>query len=272
MKNKKLYLGDSHKAKRKWIQKDKNAKSAKKAASQNFKNAKEFWDSEYRVGGENFTLSDAPSSDLVKFTRWLDRQYEGQNVINKNFYFVDAGCGNGRNAIFLAENFGAKGIGYDISSEAVKSAENKVKLLLRAGTSVNVEFIVQNLNQEIPAASYSVDLVIDAVASHVLKDNERQFFKQEVLRVLTTGSYYFLKSLLLDDDKHAKDMINKYGDGQSSYTHPTMGIYEYVPTESELVSFYEKDFHIDKIERSFAHKVRGRANKRRYIVMYLRKK
>ena len=37
-------------------------------------------------------------------------------------------------------------------------------------------------------------------------------------------------------------------------------------------NFYKDDFEIEKIERSHAHQVRGRANKRRYIVIYLRKK
>jgi hypothetical protein len=51
-----------------------------------------------------------------------------------------------------------------------------------------------------------------------------------------------------------------------------MGIFEHVPSEQELVDFYKDDFEIDKIERSFAHRINGKANKRRYIVMYLRKK
>ena len=111
--------------------------------------------------------------------------------------------------------------------------------------------------------------------SHVLKKQERVDFKNEVVRVLSGGSYYFLKSLLLDDDSHAKQMIKQFGENageENSYIHPTMGIFEHVPTENELIKFYDQDFFIDKIERSFAHKINGRATKRRYIVMYLRKK
>ena len=117
--------------------------------------------------------------------------------------------------------------------------------------------------------------MIDAIASHVLRYEERVAFKKEVLRVLSSGSYYFLKSLLLDDDSHAKQMIREYGKDageKNSYIHPTIGIFEHVPSEEELLKFYKEDFEIDKIERSFAHKINGRAAKRRYIVMYLRKK
>ncbi len=267
MKNGKRYLGDPHKAKRKWLKKKKleDSKSGK------VKDAKIFWDKEYSGEEKNFTLSEEASEDLQKFVRFLEREYKGQQPINKNTKFVDAGCGNGRNSFYLAENFGAKGIAYDISGEAIKQANAKLK----NNPKLDISFSVQNLNEGIPEEDNTVDLVIDAIASHVLRFNERLFFRNEVLRVLTSGSYYFLKSLLLDDDSHAKQMIREFGQNAgeaNSYIHPTMGIFEHVPTEEELVKFYEEDFFIDKIERSFAHRVNGRANKRRYIVMYLRKK
>lgn len=280
MKNGKIYLGDPHKAKRKWLKKNLEKKLMQDAANGKLakNNAKDFWDNEYSKGGDNFSISTEPSEDLQKFVRWLERQYKGQEPINRNFEFIDAGCGNGRNAIYLAENFKAKGFGYDISPEAIKSANRAVEDINRRlpkGEQLDLNFFVQGLAEGITAEDNTVDLVIDAVASHVLRHNERIFFKNEVLRVLSSGSYYFLKSLLLDDDSHAKKMIRDYGASsgeENSYIHPTMGIFEHVPSEEELIKFYEEDFHIDKIERSFAHRVNGKANKRRYIVMYLRKK
>lgn len=274
MKNTKIYIGDQHKAKKKWTKKQNEAKFLDDAAKGKLKvgNAANFWDNEYSSeGGDKFSMSSEPSEDLQKFTRWLEREYRGQNPINITTKFVDAGCGNGRNSFFLAERFGASGVGYDISPEAIKSAKNKLKTL----RGLKLDFFVQNLNKEIPVADSSQDIVVDAVASHVLRKEERIFFKSEVLRVLSSGSYYFLKSLLLDDDSHAKKMIKDFGGPageENSYIHPSMGIFEHVPSEKELVEFYQEDFFIDKIERSFAHRVGGKANKRRYIVMYLRKK
>lgn len=283
MKNGKVFLGDPHKAKRKWLKKKLQQKFLDDAKNGKLKvtNAAVFWDNEYTekkdeegniVYGDKFSLSLTASEDLQKFTRFLEREYKGQQPINKTTKFVDAGCGNGRNSFFLAENFGAQGVGYDISPEAIKSANAKLKLL---PSGINLKFLVQNLNEAIPVEDNSQDLVVDAVASHVLRKDEREFFKKEVVRVLTSGSYYFLKSLLLDDDSHAKQMIRDFGKSageENSYIHPSMGIFEHVPSEKELVNFYTEDFHIDKIERSFAHRVNGKANKRRYIVMYLRKK
>jgi ubiquinone/menaquinone biosynthesis C-methylase UbiE len=286
MKNGKVFLGDPHKAKRKWEKKKQEQKFLDDAKNGKLKiaNAVTFWDNEYTekkdedgemVSGDKFSLSTEPSEDLQKFTRWLDRQYPGQNPINPKTKFVDAGCGNGRNSFFLAENFGAKGVAYDISPEAIKNANKKLKEISVENKNLDISFSVQNLSETIPVESDTQDFVIDAVASHVLKKQERVFFKSEVLRVLTSGSYYFLKSLLLDDDSHAKKMIKNFGKfagEENSYIHPSMGIFEHIPTEKELIEFYSEDFEIDKVERSFAHRINGKANKRRYIVMYLRKK
>jgi SAM-dependent methyltransferase len=271
MKNKMKYLGDPHKAKQRWLKKEKieQVKKDLQLGKNLYKNAEDFWNSEYgESDGNKFSLSTEPSADLQKFVRWLERQYKGQQYFNKNSFVVDAGCGNGRNLLWLSQEFGVQGVGYDISEVAVKGANKKAE-------NSKVHFLVQNLNEKIPCDDIKADLVVDAVASHVLRKEEREKFKQEVLRVLSSGSYYFLKSLLLDDDQHAKEMVKKYGEfsGEvNSYIHPSMGIFEHVPSEEELVNFYSQDFEIEKIERSFAHKVGHKANKRRYIVMYLRKR
>ncbi len=272
MRNKMAYLGDPHRAKKTWQKKEKMAQVKKDLAAGKslFKNAEEFWNKEYsQDGGNNFSLSTEASEDLQKFTRWLERQYKGQQYFTNKSFVVDAGCGNGRNLLWMNENFGVSGLGYDISEEAIKNANKMVK------NEISLKFIRQNLNQKIPVEDSKADLIIDAIASHVLTKNERLEFKQEVLRVLSTGSYYFLKSLLLDEDRHAIRMVKEYGAGageENSYIHPTMGIFEHVPTEEELINFYQDDFDIEKLERSHAHQVGGKANKRRYIILYLRKK
>jgi len=79
-----------------------------------------FWDAEYKDGG-HLALSMNPSEDLEKFVRWLERE-EGRKVLNITSSVLDLGCGNGRNLIWLSETYGMRGVGYDISSEAVKQS------------------------------------------------------------------------------------------------------------------------------------------------------
>ena len=76
-------------------------------------------------------LSDEPAEDLEKFCRWLERNY-GKRYLNVTTRALDLGSGNGRNLIYLAQNYGMRGIGYDISDEGVKIAKRASEEIGRA--------------------------------------------------------------------------------------------------------------------------------------------
>jgi SAM-dependent methyltransferase len=240
-------------------------------------NNKQFWNEEYEsaeMGGEHLRLSDNPSGDLLTFIKWLEK-IDGVGAINKDSFIVDAGCGNGRNLLYLNKIFSCKGIGYDISSIAIEQANEKFLPLDKGGRG-DLKFSIQDLKLPIPTENEKVDYVLDMMSSHVLRQTEREFFKNEVVRVLGYKGYLLVKTFLRDEDIHSKELLKKYPDplGEvNAYIHPAMGIYEYVPSEKELIEFYEQDFDIEKVERSYGHIKRdGSKGKRRYIVLYLRKK
>ena len=90
-----------------------------------------FWNNEYKKGekgekGERFPLSDKPSEDLLAFCSFLEREH-GKNVLNNYQVALDIGCGNGRNALHLAERYGMKVAGFDISKEGVWAAERRAE-------------------------------------------------------------------------------------------------------------------------------------------------
>ncbi len=238
----------------------------------NLASPKTFWDKEYLEVGEDmhFKLSEDPGSDFLKFVKWIEKT-DGVGAFNNKSFFIDSGCGNGRHAIYLTETYKAAGMGYDISAAAIEQANARISK--NKDNANRLKFTVQNINKSIPAESDSADYVIDAMASHVLREAERKYFKEECLRVLRSGGYIFLKTLLRDGDFHSKDMIkNNPGGEANSYIHPKIGIFEHSASEAELVEFYSKDFDIEKIEKSFIGNASGKTGKRRYIVMYLRKK
>jgi SAM-dependent methyltransferase len=234
-----------------------------------------FWNKEYqqsKVGTEDlFNLSTKPSSDFLKFINWLEK-VAGKGILNSKTFFVDAGCGNGRHSLYLFENFLCNGFAYDLSSQAILQAKGeyqKIKEKLKQNKS-NIIFETQNINQKINLPDNSVDLIIDTMASHVLKEKERETFLQEILRVLSSGGYLYLKTFLRDGDTLSRDLLQKYpAEEKNSYIHPNIGIYEHVPSEKELTEKYSPFFEIEKVERSHFHKEKG---KRRFIILYLRKK
>ena len=223
-----------------------------------------FWNKQYKRP-THFELSDEPAEDLVKFTRYLKRR-EGKRNLNVTCAALDLGCGNGRNLIFLAREFGMRGLGYDTSGEAIAQAKN-------AGAGLSVEFLVRSLKDPIPLPDSSVTLTLDMMSSHVLKAVERGKLRAEVLRVLKPGGWLFFKSFLLDEDRNAARMLRENpGPEPGMYIHPEIGVAEHVWREDELTDFFSPYFTIHKIDKSHKHIAKdGSPWKRRTVSVYMEK-
>jgi SAM-dependent methyltransferase len=209
-------------------------------------------------------LSQEPSADLTKFTRWLKRRF-GEGALTRRTTILDLGCGNGRNLIYLSKTFGCRGVGIDSSAEAIWQARLKV-----AGLPLTFE--VRSITEPLPMENGSVDFVLDMMTSHTLRVAERAGLRTEILRVLSPDGFLFLKGFLLEGDRHAERLIRQYGAGEdNSYIHPTFGVYEHVWAEDELADFFGPFFEICKLEKSHKHLLRGRAFKRRTVSAYLKK-
>jgi ubiquinone/menaquinone biosynthesis C-methylase UbiE len=222
-----------------------------------------FWNEEYKVEG-HFTLSQKQSEDLEKFTRWLIREY-GNSVLNVTASVLDLGTGNGRNLAWLAETFKVRGIGYDISTEAIKQAKQRA---MTEGLPLSYES--RSIAGTLTVPDESQTVVLDMMTSHFLKEAERLALIDEIYRVLKPGGFLFYKTFLLDEDRHAKRMIKENpAEEANSYIHPEIGVAEHVSSEEEIETLYGEKFEIKKIERSHRHT--GRYAKRRSITVYLQK-
>lgn len=209
-------------------------------------------------------LSDEPAEDLEKFCRWAERNF-GRRFLNPLALALDLGCGNGRNLIYLAKNFGMRGVGYDISDVAIKQAEG-------ASKELPIKYTVRSIEGVIDLKDNSVDVVLDMMTSHFLKEKEREVLRVEILRVLKPGGWLFYKSFLADQDLHVRRLLrDNPADEQDAYIHPELGVYEHVWTEQSLHEFFSPSFDIHKVERSHKHMNNGKAFKRRTVVAYLQK-
>ena len=155
------------------------------------KQNKKFWNKEYDKKGEhNLAISTKPSGDLVKFLHWLDKheaKYGTDVYIGEGSYVYDIGCGNGRNMVYLAKEFGMTGSGFDISLEAIESARE-------ASEGLDLEYTAAEMDGTIPLPDNSVELVLDMMASHFLDAEGREKLRQEVVRVLKPGGWLFYKT------------------------------------------------------------------------------
>lgn len=225
---------------------------------------KNFWDKEYKRP-KHLILSDEPAEDLEKFCRFLERK-SGKALLNVTTQAVDIGCGNGRNLIYLSKTFGMRGLGYDLSKEAIEQATT-------AAAGLPLKFAVQDLRKPIPLPDASCTLALDMMASHILKKQEREDLMYEILRVLKPGGWLFFKSFLLEDDANAARLLRESpGPEDGMYIHPEIGHAEYVWTLGAIRDQYQDFFKIHKIEKSFKHRrVDGSPWKRRTVSVYLEK-
>ncbi len=222
-----------------------------------------FWDQEYSKP-EHLALSDEVSEDLEKFTRWLVRQTK-HVLLNSVSSVVDFGCGNGRNLIYLAKQFGMRGIGYDSSSAAIAEAN-------RLSQGLSLSYHTRSITGEFPLEPNSQTLALDMMTSHFLKKDDRAQLRDEIHRTLRPGGFLFMKTFVSDGDVHTKRLIEEQpGAEESSYIHPVIGVQEYVYSEEALYAFLQEKFIIKKAYLSHKHVLRGKARKRRTIAIYAEK-
>ncbi|HYC34626.1 MAG TPA: class I SAM-dependent methyltransferase [Candidatus Paceibacterota bacterium] len=226
---------------------------------------KNFWNDEYKKA-KHLTLSDEPSEDFQKFVRWALRNSEWP-PFPQNGLVVDLGCGNGRNIIALCSEAKMKGIGIDISGVALSQARST------AG-NLPIEFLEQSITEPIPAENESVDVVLDMMTSHFLNEKERKQLLNEIVRVMKPYGWLYFKTFILEDDQHAKRLIEQYPSGEhNSYIHPRIQALEHVWEEDELIDFFSPHFKIYKMLKSFKHITNdGKPYKRRTISLYMEKK
>ncbi len=234
----------------------------------NEKRLKEFWNREYK-DPEFFALSEEASADLQKFTRWSMKEY-GKDVLRQGINVLDAGCGNGRNLLWMNKEFGMKGVGFDISEVAINQAIKNAEVQKNGN---KLTFKVHSIALDIPLPDESVDFVLDMMTSHFLKEKEREIYFKEVARVLKPQGVLFFKSFFMEGDQHAKDLVKNQSAGEhNAYIHPRLKVYEYVWTDEALHETFDNQFIMMHRELSHKHNIRGKPNKRRSVVCYFEKK
>ncbi|PIR46838.1 MAG: hypothetical protein COV07_02115 [Candidatus Vogelbacteria bacterium CG10_big_fil_rev_8_21_14_0_10_45_14] len=239
-------------------------KIAKKTKIRKGKDSKAFWDKEYREPSI-FNLSIEPAEDVRKFARWIERK-SGKGILSNNTNVLDLGTGNGRNLIWLARTFGVKGVGYDISNVAILQAKNEAR-------GLPLSFEARSIAGIFDLADNSVDIVLDMMTSHYLKEAERKLYLNEISRVLSFRGWLLFKSFLLEEDRNAARLLRESPAGEdNAYLHPRHGQYEYVWEEEKMRNYFSPNFEIEKVERSGKHLKDGRAFKRRHIVAYMSRK
>jgi SAM-dependent methyltransferase len=228
-----------------------------------------FWEHEYTAGG-HLKLSDDAGEDLIKFTRWHQRQKDVA-PLGADQTALDLGCGNGRHLFFLYEKFGLSGIGYDTAPPALKHGQKRAAAFA-PNSPPPITLEQRSIAEPLPLADESVDVALDMMASHFLNSAERGALRDEIHRVLKPGGWLFMKTFLQDGDLHTKRLLAEHPSNEpGTYIHPVIGVPEHAYTEAELTEFLKERFLIHKVYRSHQHQRHGQARKRRTVCVYAQK-
>ncbi len=226
-----------------------------------------FWNTEYK-DAKHLTLSEEPSTDLLSFVKWVNRNSEWPAFFQGGFV-LDVGCGNGRNIGNLCEQYHMKGLGFDISETAIKQASERFKELR------SVKFNKGNIYDPLDLEDQSVDVVLDMMVIHFLDDSKRHEYIKDIARVIKPFGWMLLKTFVLDNDQNAIRMIKDYptpNKEHNSYMHPKFKALEHVFTEDEIDELFSPYFIIHKKIKSYKHFKDGKPYKRRTVCVYLERK
>ena len=136
-----------------------------------------------------FNIGGAPSMDLLA----------ERCGINEESHVLDVGCGTGGNAVYLAEHFGCRVTGIDISELMIEQANNRVsehelkdKLDFHVGDAYKLDFPDENF-----------DVVLTIFVSQFL-DLQKAF--PEFRRVLKPGGYLGINEMYRLGDVAEEDL------------------------------------------------------------------
>lgn len=205
-----------------------------------------------------------PQTAFLAYLKYLRKL----GVDTQSMKVLDLGCGNGRNSIYLA-SLGNEVIGFEFSKNALKIAEKRTR-----EANVLVKYINHNIGAPYPLEDNSIDLVIDVTASNSLSESKRMVYLEEVHRVLKPEGHFFVRALLKDGDKNAKNLLKiSPGKEADTYFMKEIGITERVFAMSDFETLYGKYFDIKKVIRAVhCATVDQVVYKRRYIIAYMQKK
>ncbi len=229
----------------------------------NRQNLTSLWDEEYQNKGVPTSYRTTPSESLILFLEFL----KGRNApLGKTI--LDMGCGKGRNAIYLAKEFGREVYGIDISSVAIEGAKEAA---LRAHVRHLTHFSIGDLTKPWQYKSSFFDTLIDVTAFfHLTEKSELETYKKELARVAKKGAYILQYIMARGDGYYGQFVVDSKD--AAVFTDPINNIPARLYDENELRDFFNGLFSIEliqKLERT--NIIHQKEYKRRMFIVILRK-
>ncbi|PIZ94623.1 MAG: hypothetical protein COX81_03000 [Candidatus Magasanikbacteria bacterium CG_4_10_14_0_2_um_filter_37_12] len=221
------------------------------------------WEKEYRQP-KLLAPTDKPQKDTLNFFRYLRKKHSAR--LEDKPTILDIGSGNGRNANYLA-TMGAEVSGIEISETALRVAQHEAQK-----KNVQVKYTLGSFGDTFRFPENSFDIAIDVTSSNSLNEAEREVYTQELHRTLKPGGFFFLKTLCLDGDKNAKNLLKQSpGPEKHTYIMKKIELVEKVFTRQEIINLYTPHFEILELSKKESYtRMNNRSYKRLFWIGYMK--
>lgn len=230
-------------------------------SNQEGKDQVELWDREYDTFKVIPSSTRAlPSKPLLLFSEILN--------FGQIRTVLDAGCGIGRNATYLAQK-GCRVYAVDSSPVALRELDYAARSL---GVRDAIVSYNCNLGEAFPFEDEYFDLSLDSyVFCHFIDDEFRGKYRKELHRVTKPGGIVFSSVFSFEDEYYKEIQENGEGNG-SLVTDPNNGITKRLYTEREIKDFFSVDFEVLYfVKFEFSDMVLGNSYHRSILALVLRK-
>ncbi len=180
---------------------------------------------------------------------------------------LDAGTGNGRNALYLAKR-GCDVTALDYSDLVLKEA---LRRATEAGLSEKVSVVKHSLPERTPFPENSFDFVLDAYLScHFLRNDIWEHFWSEMGRITKPGGH-LLSIVFSLEDEYYRQLLKDSPDG-SLVCDPANGIWKRLYSEQEIRKLFVRKFDLEYFAKfEFSDEVFNNAYRRVVFTSVLRK-
>lgn len=226
------------------------------------KTSKEIWDREYDTfRAIPSSTRRVPSKALLLFSEILSFNNIGR--------VLDAGCGPGRNSIYLAK----KGCVVDAVDFSVVALKNLQVEAVQAHVADKISGLYCELEHSLPFHDGTHELVLDSyVSCHFIETTLRKHYLREVARVLKPNGFLFSTQFSVDDEYY-RSLLNGDAKRSSIVTDPHNGVTKALYTDEQaklLFSEYFSLFHFVRFE--FDDVVLGETYRRVILALALQKR
>ncbi len=223
---------------------------------------REVWDLEYSsVKAIPSSTREEPAKALVLFADLMG--------LSAPKSVLDAGCGNGRNAVYLAKR-GCSVTGVDFSREAIKETRNRAAL---AGVEKRVTTLEHFIDDPLPLPAETFDAALDCYTfCHFLDDELGEGFWRELTRLLRPGGEV-LSIVFSPDDEYYEQFLSPQAQNRMIVFDPSNGVSKRLYTEGQIQRYFNQLFEYRFLARfEFKDVVHGKTYNRVVLISVLRKR